>query len=248
MVGCAALRIWWHDLGEVRSAIVIEDIQSNSPAEEAKLKKGDVVQGFLETSDFISFVNAHRGEVITLQVLRKNEIITITPHLRSDIREGGLGILLSEGELFSAEGLLVKKGGIEPQGFFSAIGDGLGQTLEVAKLTLSGFYELIKGLFTRGKLIEGIVGPIGIFSFAAGAGQIGFSNLIYLLALISANLAMINLIPFPALDGGRFFLILVEKIKGSPISVKTESVINTFGFVFLIFLMIIVAVRDIINL
>ncbi len=86
---------------------------------------------------------------------------------------------------------------------------------------------------------------MGIFSVAQETGKIGLIYLVQLIALISLNLAVINLIPFPALDGGRFFMILVEKIKGSPIPRKVESAINVAGFAFLILLMVALTVRDV---
>jgi regulator of sigma E protease len=89
------------------------------------------------------------------------------------------------------------------------------------------------------------VGPVGIFGVAQSAGKEGIIPLLYLLALISANLGVLNLIPFPALDGGRALLILIEKIKGSPVSHKIELAMNGVGFALLILLMVVVTVRDV---
>ena len=80
---------------------------------------------------------------------------------------------------------------------------------------------------------------------AEESGRIGLIYLLQLIALISLNLTVVNLIPFPALDGGRFFMILIEKIKGSPISRKTEAAVNTIGFAFLILLMLLLTIRDV---
>ena len=92
------------------------------------------------------------------------------------------------------------------------------------------------------------MGPVGIFSVAQGTGQIGWVYLVQLMGIISLNLTVVNLFPFPALDGGRFFMILLEKIKGSPISRRIEAVINVVGFVFLILLMVMLTFRDVRNL
>jgi regulator of sigma E protease len=86
---------------------------------------------------------------------------------------------------------------------------------------------------------------VGIVSFAAETGKLGIIYFLQLLAVISLNLAVINLIPFPALDGGRFLFLLIEKIKGSPIPKGLEAWVNGVGFVLLIFLMVVVTVRDI---
>jgi regulator of sigma E protease len=111
-----------------------------------------------------------------------------------------------------------------------------------------GFYELLKNLIFNATLLPGVVGPVGIFTVAQETGKVGIIYLFELISLISINLAVVNLIPFPALDGGRFFIILVEKLKGSPISRRTEAAINAVGFVFLIFLMVVITIRDIVNL
>ena len=122
------------------------------------------------------------------------------------------------------------------------------QSGEIAWLTAVGFYELLKNLLLHGSLLPGIVGPVGVFGVAAQAGGIGFVYLLQLVSLISINLAVINLIPFPALDGGRLALLAAEKIKGSPIPRKIEVWLNTAGFVFLISLMVLITIRDIGNL
>jgi regulator of sigma E protease len=73
----------------------------------------------------------------------------------------------------------------------------------------------------------------------------GFVYLLHLLALISINLGVINIVPFPALDGGRALFIILEKIKGSPLPVKAEQMVNGIGFVFLIALMALITIRDV---
>ena len=121
-------------------------------------------------------------------------------------------------------------------------------TWDMARLTLLGFKQLLLGLVTQGAVPQDIVGPVGIFTIAQETGRIGLFYLLELLAFISINLGVINLIPFPALDGGRFLLILIEKIKGSPIPRRVESWVNGVGFALLIFLMVAVTIRDVVRL
>ena len=75
----------------------------------------------------------------------------------------------------------------------------------------------------------------------------GINYLIQITAMISINLAVLNIIPFPALDGGRALLIIIEKLKGSPVNKKAEQLVNTVGFAFLIALMVYVTAKDIIR-
>jgi regulator of sigma E protease len=112
-------------------------------------------------------------------------------------------------------------------------------------MTLAGLYQIVAQLVTKGSLVAGVVGPVGIFSVAQQTGQLGLVYLLQLLSIISINLAVINLVPFPALDGGRFWMILIEKLKGSPVPRKVEALVNGVGFVLLLLLMAALTVRDV---
>ncbi len=219
------------------SILLISEVQRGSPAEKAGIMAGDMIKNHSSSEDFKSFIDARRGEPVTLNIIRanKNLNITATPRVSSAKNEGALGVVFSET-------------GMKRQGFFNALAGGFKESLFISGATLSAFYQLVKNLLLHGSLLAGVVGPVGIFSVAEQTGQIGLIYLAQLIGLISLNLAVINLIPFPALDGGRIFLIIVEKIKGSPVSVKTQSLINGAGFAFLIFLMVIITVRDVVNL
>jgi regulator of sigma E protease len=91
----------------------------------------------------------------------------------------------------------------------------------------------------------GVVGPVGIFGIAEETGKIGLAYLLQFLGIISINLMIVNCIPFPALDGGRFLMVIVEKIKGSPMPYKVEAWINGVGFALLLLLMAVLTVRDV---
>lgn len=236
------------ELGLIPDAVFVSKVLPDSPAESAGLREGDIVKGFSSIGSFILYVNANRGERIELELIRNGKTVSAAPIVRMDTEKGGLGVFLAGGTFLSREGLLLTEVGTSKKNIFAAIITGGEETLSLSWLTLKGFGSLIADLVTRASLQEGVVGPIGIFSFANQAGQFGFSNLLYLIAVISINLAVINLVPFPALDGGRFFLILLEKIKGSPISQKIEGAINTVGFALIILLMLALSVRDIAKL
>ncbi len=105
------------------------------------------------------------------------------------------------------------------------------------------------GLFTGKIALSNLSGPVGIyqvigstFSYKAGAA---FNFVLYITAYLSLNVGIMNILPFPAFDGGRVFFILVEKIKGSPVNSKFENVCHTIGFVLLMLLMIFVTFNDI---
>ena len=114
--------------------------------------------------------------------------------------------------------------------------------------TLLSLGDLLRSLVVTATLPEGVAGPVGIFSVAQETGRLGFIYLIQLLALISVNLAALNLIPFPALDGGRLAFILIERLRGTPISRKTEAWVNGIGFALLMVLIFGITVKDIARL
>lgn len=106
----------------------------------------------------------------------------------------------------------------------------------------------LKELFTGGVGVKELSGPVGIYTAVDQTREAGASNLFYLLALLSINVGFINLIPFPAFDGGRILFLIIEKIKGSPIKSETENLIHNIGFFILLGLIIFVTFNDILRL
>jgi regulator of sigma E protease len=100
-----------------------------------------------------------------------------------------------------------------------------------------------------GKLgLSSMSGPVGIFNVVGESAKAGFINLVYLVGFISLNVGFVNLLPIPALDGGRLLFLIIEKIKGSKVDVKVENTIHTIGFAVLILLMLIITFNDIMKL
>lgn len=215
-------------------ALVIGGIQPNSPAAQAGIMAGDIVKDFKTAESFIGFVTAHRGTSITVAVIRNNKELdfTVVPRVQTGPNEGAIGVELSET-------------GTPREGFFAAVKDGFMDAGIILWLTIGAFVKLIVQLFAHASLLPGVVGPVGIFGLAEETGKIGLVYLLQLLGVISLNLTIVNLIPFPALDGGRFVMTIVEKIKGSVIPYKVEAWVNGIGFAFLILLMVLLTIRDV---
>ena len=121
-------------------------------------------------------------------------------------------------------------------------------SLFVLKGTVLGLFGLIADAVRGQGSLSSVTGPVGLVGIVGDAYEFGFSYLLSFTALISINLAVINLVPFPALDGGRILFLLVEKIKGSRINPKFFNLANIIGFGLLLLLMIVVTYHDIINL
>lgn len=107
---------------------------------------------------------------------------------------------------------------------------------------------VIFNLFTGNLGFNSLSGPVGIFTVVGESAQAGFINLVYLTAFISLNVGFMNLLPLPALDGGRLLFLIIEKIKGSKVDPKYENIVHTLGFLLLMALMIVVTFNDIMRL
>ncbi len=126
-------------------------------------------------------------------------------------------------------------------GFGKAIISGFDETGKTLKLFCVGLYYMIMGKISR----NDVAGPIGIIKLSTTVSKAGFDQLLHFIAFLSINLAIINMIPFPALDGSRFVLILWEGIIKRPINPKKENVFHYVGFVILILLLIFLTYKDI---
>lgn len=218
----------------VPQTLVISGTEIGSPAAAAGIQAGDVIKGYTDSQSFINYVNANKGKPITVTIIRndKDMSFTITPRTNPRADQGALGVALEQG-------------GAARENFFNALWDGLQDAAIISWLTLQAFYELLKQIFVHASIPADVVGPVGIFGIAEETGKIGLAYLLQFLGIISINLMIVNCIPFPALDGGRFLMVLVEKIKGSPMPYKIEAWINGIGFALLLTLMVVLTVRDI---
>ena len=138
--------------------------------------------------------------------------------------------------------------GLAKFGIIGSIWEGLRLTLSITEGTVLGLYGLIRDAFIGQGSLASVTGPIGLVGFVGDAYQFGFVYLLSFAALISVNLAIINLLPFPALDGGRLLFLLIEKIKGSHIKPVVANAANSIGFAILILLMLLVTYNDITKL
>ena len=107
-----------------------------------------------------------------------------------------------------------------------------------------GLFDLVKTLAIEGRPPPGISGPIGIIRFAGDSQALGIAYFLQFVGVLSVNLAVLNFLRIPALDGGRIFFLLIEKIKGTPISQRVEQAAHTAGFIVLVLLMLIITYKD----
>lgn len=226
--------------------IQIIDVKVDSPAALAKLTVLDEIIGFQEANGEVSvtsidqvqqYINSHKGQEISIKI-RSGDVPIIkklTPRINPPGEEGALGISLATT-------------GIVRYPLYQAVIRGAQDTGTILVNTAIGYGTVIKNLFIQGKPGVDLSGPVGLAVITGQASKLGFTYLLQFTALISINLAILNIIPFPALDGGRLFFLIIEKIKRSPLSKKVELTANTVGFALLLLLMIYVTTKDIIKL
>lgn len=214
--------------------LLVADVLADTPAAAVGLMPQDQISGFNTTREFIEFVNKNRGKEIVFDVIRQGEKLSfaVTPRMEE---KAAIGVTLIEA-------------GVERQPFLAALWRGLAASANIFAAIVAAFVNLVWGLLAQGRFLTDFVGPIGIFGVAQQAGALGFLYLVQLIALISLNLTVLNILPFPALDGGRLLFLLIEKIKGSPLNPGFERGANAIGFALLILLMIAITARDIVRL
>ena len=125
---------------------------------------------------------------------------------------------------------------------------GLEYMVAESKNIFLSMFSTLKYLFTGGVSINDLSGPVGIYEVVDQEAEAGVSNLLYLLSYLSINVGVMNLIPFPAFDGGHILFLIIEKIRRKPVPSNIEATITGIGFILLIILMIYVTYHDIFNL
>ncbi len=129
-------------------------------------------------------------------------------------------------------------------GFLEAVKYGFTKMFSLFYQMLLIIWYLITGKLSLGSLS----GPVGIYTIVGESAKAGLINLVYLVGYLCVNVGVINIIPLPAFDGGHILFLIIEKIKGKPVSQKVENTIHAIGMAFLILLMIAITIHDIIRL
>jgi len=226
--------------------VQITQVVFDSPARQAGIKMGDTIKELafagqlLEVNNVVQiqeFIDSHRGEEITVIIQRGDEVLekTLVPRISPPEDEGPFGIALARTAIVSYP-------------WYRALIMGITSTASLTWFIIVTLGTILWQLLLTGRLAVEIAGPVGIFDLTGQAAQLGFIYILQFTALLSINLAIINALPFPALDGGRLLFLAIEKIKGSPVSQKIERIAHTAGFVILILLMIAVTWRDIVRI
>ena len=226
--------------------VQVAAIVADSPAEDAGLEVGDIIlsvdgEAINSFEDMHQAVDPKLGTEVTLSVLRRPDSefeVTAVPRVEFPEGEGPLGVTMT---------VLTETAGYP---LWRAVPMGLGEYGRLWVLMKDAVVELVRGP----ELPEGwegppIAGPIGIAQLTGAFASSGAYSLIWFACFLSVNLAIVNLLPIPALDGGRIVFVLLEAVRrGKRVSAQTEGAIHTFGFALLILLVVVISYYDIIRL
>ncbi len=224
------------DNPELASSVLVAEVVQGSPAERAGLIANDVIQDTNSTKLQKAIADS-KGAPITLSYLRGQTVATTSIAAVGGIVEGK-----------SAIGIAMIDVADVRYGFFRALYEGAKNTWNLTVDTAFGILMFLKSIFMFKADIGAVSGPVGIATYLNQAREFGAATLIMFVAVISINLAVVNLLPFPALDGGRLLFVAIEAIIRRPISPKIANTLNAVGFGLLLLLMLVITVSDVTKL
>jgi len=243
----------------VARKVIVSNVVEGKPGDMVGFKDSDVVlsvNGYEVNTvvSLIEYITANADQVLTVKVDRHGQLLffEVTPE------NGKIGLYLTE--LYLANGpsdisvysvdqvsTLV---GIEEEKYpiYSAPFHALSETWRLTKLTGTLFKDLVGNVISTGEVPDTVAGPVGIAQMSGMFAREGAIPFIRFIALLSISLAVLNILPFPALDGGKLLFILIEFVIGRKIPTKWENLIHLFGFVIIIGLILAISFNDIMRI
>jgi len=228
--------------GLTNAKVTIVEVMSDSAAKTAGLKMGDVVTSIKtaegeikinKISEFKEVTSANKGNQITVTINRGGQPMDV--------------LLTPSAENASPVGVGLQRMAtlIQKYPWYEAPIQGAIYTWQTTFNALKGLYVMFAGLFSGKGVTEGaeFAGPLGITVFLANAASYGVGFFLYFIGSLSVFIAVFNLFPIPALDGGKLVFLIIEKIKGKPVSAQIEQTITTICFILLITMSIFITVK-----
>ena len=216
------------------------DMPKDYPLYQAGARNGDVitkingksVRNYDDIQTMLAIANEGNNKKISITVKKakenKEETYKVEPKLNEEDNTYYYGISIK-----------LEKG----KGFFDVVRYSFGKFISIFKSLI----RVIGSLFSGKLTINSLTGPVGIYKVVgeASKSKMAIYSLLYLTAYLSINVGFMNILPFPAFDGGQAFLLIIEKITGKKISMKIKSIINSVGFALLMLLMVYVTIKDV---
>lgn len=222
--------------------VKVVELSQGSPAETSGFQIEDVIttiegKSVTTTEGFITLVEENKGKETEFIVNRNGESVSLmaTPRTEHPQNEGSLGVVISNSEIY-----------FPPvwQRPFLGIYYGFKDAIFWGQIVFSGFVKIFTDL-AGGTVPKDVAGPVGIYALTSRAAEFGILPLINFMGILSVNLAILNIMPFPALDGGRLLFIIIEAIFGKRVLPKVEAVFHTAGMAILLLLIFAITAYDI---
>lgn len=222
---------------------VVGMVATDSPAAEAGLQSGDVITAINgrsvdSFSDMAALISREVETPVTVSWLRGDREMSATVVTMKESAYNADGEKIDVGKIGIGE-----KGEYRRLGFIEAASAGFSQTIDFVRLIGKFVYDLIT-MRVSAKMIGG---PVFIAQAAGQQAQLGFGALLIFMSFLSVNLAILNILPIPVLDGGHLTFLLIEKVKGSPLTMNQRMIAQQIGLVFLILVIVIVTYNDIVR-
>lgn len=219
--------------------VVVEDVAPDSPAARAGLVSDSMIlsvdgQAVAQSDDV---VKAQEGK-------RRVTYTVLTP----DQQEQTLSVTLADGKAGITLATVPRELSADRRSLLAAVPYALHETQTVTVQTMVGIGRLVRSLVTSGSVPEGITGIVGIARLTRDSVQQGFFVYLRLVAVLSLSLAALNILPFPALDGGRALFVLIEAVLRRPIGRTLELAMNSVGFTLLLILILFVTFYDVLRI
>lgn len=229
----------------------ISEVAVGSPAEKAGIKIEEQIAEFriqdsavkiTSTDQLVKLINDNKGKEVVLRVVDKGGLeseIKVTPREKPPVGEGALGVALTNIELLKFPWWQMP---------FRGMVEGTKEAWAWGRDIASGLGKIVYGLITGKGITADVKGPIGIYQVSSQVVKQGVVATLQFVGILSVNLAILNIMPFPALDGGRLVFLAVERVIGKKMKNKIEGYVNTVGMVMLLGLMFLITVRDVVGL
>jgi regulator of sigma E protease len=230
-----------------RSTPQISSVGPGSPAEKADLRPGDTVLSIGGTrvftaDDLVQAIRSKPGQAVPIEIEREGRKLTLTVTPNAEEEKTPAGETIRVGRIQAGIGSkAVSYVAYDP---IRAVYHGAVWTWDMTVVTIKGFWKLVVGSIDR----SNIGGPIQIASMAGQQAREGFGPLAMFTAIISINLAVLNLLPVPMLDGGHLFFFVIEGVLGRPLSLRKREAAQQLGFVLLMLLMVYALYNDLVRI
>ncbi|MEK7450442.1 MAG: M50 family metallopeptidase [Patescibacteria group bacterium] len=222
--------------------VIIAGVAKDAPAYKAGFMIGDTIENIndvriTDTAQLIEITKNHLGKNITVKIIRDSQekIINIEPRKTYPKNEGPMGIAITQN-------VEIKK-----YPWYEAPIVGTKEALKNSWLIIKGLGTVVYGLFIQGTLPKDVAGPIGIAQLTGQVVNMGALATLSFVSLLSLNLAILNILPIPALDGGRLFFILIEAVTRKKVNQRFEAWAHTVGMAILLTLIAVITIHDLIR-